>query len=247
MGFRDTLRDLLGLPPATPDDAKLDGVQTLIGYHFRDTRYLLLGLTHRSYARSTNHDTPSNERLEFLGDSVLGLVISDQLYHDNPNESEGVLTKTKAMLVNETTLASIGREIGLNKFIRLSPEEDRAGGRDRASIISDAFEAVIGAIYLDGGIDAARDIVLRFIYTRKDRIVTDSAQRNFKGDLLELIQAKGEGVPRYDVISEAGPDHEKTFHVVVTIGGVKVGEGTGSSKKEAEQKAASQALESLEK
>lgn len=247
MGFRDTLRDLLGIPAATPDDAKLEGVQDLIGYHFRDTRYLLLGLTHRSYARSTNHDQPSNERLEFLGDSVLGLVISDQLYHDDPGESEGVLTKTKAMLVNETTLASIGREIGLNRFIRLSPEEDRAGGRERASIISDAFEAVIGAIYLDGGLDAARDIVLRHIYIRKDRIVTDSAQRNFKGDLLELIQAKGEGVPRYDVISEAGPDHEKTFHVVVTIGGVKVGEGIGTSKKEAEQKAASQALEALEK
>ena len=106
---------------------------------------------------------------------------------------------------------------------------------------------MIGAVYLDGGIEAARDVVLRLIYIRKDRIVADTSQRNYKGDLLELIQAKGEGVPRYDVISEVGPDHEKTFHVVVSIGGLKVGEGVGSSKKEAEQKAAAQALESLEK
>ncbi|MBK7142712.1 MAG: ribonuclease III [bacterium] len=218
-----------------------------MGYQFRDKQLLLLGLTHRSYARSTNHDQQSNERLEFLGDSVLGLIISDQLFKDNPGESEGNLTKTKAMLVNETTLCQLGKEIGLNKFIRLSAEEDRAGGRERASIISDAFEAVIGAVYLDGGIDAARDIVLRSIYTRREKILTDTSQRNYKGDLLELIQAKGEGVPRYDVVSEEGPDHEKTFHVIVTIGGQKVGEGVGSSKKEAEQKAASQALETLEK
>ncbi len=247
MGFWDRLNRLLRPTEVPPEDPKIEGVQQLLGYHFRDKKLLLLGLTHRSFARSTNHDQQSNERLEFLGDSVLGLIISDQLFKDDPHESEGHLTKTKAMLVNEVTLSLLGKENGLNKFIRLSAEEDRAGGRERASIISDAFEAVIGAVYLDGGIDAARDVVLRLIYTRKDRIVADTSQRNYKGDLLELIQAKGEGVPRYDVVSEEGPDHEKTFHVVVTINGQKVGEGVGSSKKEAEQKAASQALEVLEK
>ena len=247
MGLWDRVSRFFRATEIPPEDPRLEGVQQLLGYQFRDRQLLLLGLTHRSYARSTNHDQQSNERLEFLGDSVLGLIISDQLFKDNPGESEGNLTKTKAMLVNETTLCQLGKEIGLNKFIRLSAEEDRAGGRERASIISAAFEAVIGAVYLDGGIDAARDIVLRSIYTRREKILTDTSQRNYKGDLLELIQAKGEGVPRYDVVSEEGPDHEKTFHVIVTIGVQKVGEGVGYSKKEADQKAASEALETLEK
>jgi ribonuclease-3 len=247
MSLWNTIKEFLGAHELRPEDPKLEGIQRLLGYHFRDLSFLQLGLTHRSFSRSNNHDQQSNERLEFLGDSVLGLIISEQLFRDNPLESEGNLTKTKAMLVNETTLSTLGKENGLNKYIRLSPEEDRAGGRERASIISDAFEAVIGAVFLDGGIEPARDVVLRLIYVRKDRIVTDTAQRNYKGDLLELIQAKGEGVPRYDVVSEVGPDHEKTFHVIVTIGGLKVGEGVGTSKKEAEQKAASQALESLER
>lgn len=247
MGLWDRVSRLFRVTEIPPEDPRLEGVQQLLGYHFRNTQLLLLGLTHRSYARSTNHDQQSNERLEFLGDSVLGLIISEQLFKDNPNESEGNLTKTKAMLVNETTLCQLGKEIGLNRFIRLSAEEDRAGGRERASIISDAFEAVIGAVYLDGGVDAARDIVLRTIYAHRVRILTDTAQRNYKGDLLELIQAKGEGVPRYDVVSEEGPDHEKIFHVIVTINGQKAGEGVGTSKKEAEQKAAAMALESIEK
>jgi ribonuclease-3 len=245
MSLWQSLRESLGLDRRNPQSEDLEKLQSLIGYHFRDDSLLALGLTHRSFARSSGPDMPSNERLEFLGDSVLGLIISDQLYKDHPDELEGNLTKTKAMLVNETTLSTVARDRGINAFVRLSPEEERSGGRERASIVSDAFESIIGAVYLDGGLDAARDVVLRFIYTRKGRIVTDSAQRNYKGDLLELMQARGDTVPRYDVIQEDGPDHEKTFHVVVTVGGLKVGEGIGLSKKEAEQKAACQALEQL--
>ncbi len=246
MSLWNTLRNVFTRSVESSERERLERAQQILGYHFRDPLGLLLALTHRSYARFANHDLPSNERLEFLGDSVLGLVISHQLFADNPGESEGDLTKTKAMLVNETTLASIGKDLGLNLQIRLSIDEDRAGGRERASIISDSFEAVIGAVYLDGGIEAARDVVLRLIYTQRDRIVADSSQRNYKGDLLELMQSKGEGVPRYDVVLEDGPDHDKTFHVVVTISGNKVAEGVGSSKKEAEQRAASKALEVLE-
>jgi ribonuclease III len=245
MNLWQSLRQALDLSGGRSANADLKGVQMLIGYHFRDPSLLRLGLTHRSFARATYQDLPSNERLEFLGDSVLGLIISDQLYRDHPEEGEGNLTKTKAMLVNETTLSSVSRELGLNAHIRLSPEEERSGGRERASIISDAFESVIGAVFLDGGLDAARDVVLRLIYTRKHRIVSDTSQRNYKGDLLEMVQARGQGVPRYDVISEEGPDHEKTFHVIVSIGGQRLGEGMGLSKKEAEQKAAGQALEAL--
>ena len=225
------------------DDKKLDEVQHLIGYTFRDRNLLSLSLTHRSFLRYNNQRNCSNERLEFLGDSVLGLVIASRLYRDHPDESEGNLTKIKAMMVNESTLSTVSRTVGLNAYILLSPEEEKSGGRDRSSIISDAFESVIGAVYLDGGFEAARDVVLRLIYTRKENIITDDNQRNYKGDLLELVQARGEGMPRYDVVSEKGPDHEKEFQVIVTVSGLVVGEGAGSSKKEAEQKAACMALE----
>jgi len=221
-------------------------VEELIDYRFRDRRLLELSLTHRSYVGASTYYLPSNERLEFLGDSVLGLIIAHQLYCDQPRKREGDLTKTKAMLVNETTLSQVGSEIGLNRYIRLSQEEEKTGGRERASIISDAFESVIGAVFLDGGLEVARELVLRLIYSRRESILSDTSQWNFKGDLLELIQSRGEGMPRYDVIAERGPDHEKVFHVVVTVGQRKVGEGRGLSKKEAEQKAARQALKYYE-
>ena len=206
------------------DNKKLDEVQRLIGYTFRDRQLLALSLTHRSSLRYNSQRNCSNERLEFLGDSVLGLVIASRLYRDHPEESEGNLTKLKAMLVNENTLSIISREVGLNAYILLSSEEEKSGGRDRSSIISDAVESVIGAVYLDGGFDSARDVILRLIYTRKETILTDDNQRNYKGDLLELVQARGEGMPHYEVVSEKGPDHEKEFHVIVTVSGEKVGE-----------------------
>ncbi len=221
----------------------LDKVQDIIGYHFHDNDLLLLGLTHRSYSYSHSQNNQSNERLEFLGDSVLGLVIAEQLYKDHPDLHEGELTKTKALLVSETTLADLAIKCGLNKHILLAPEEDKSGGRERPSIVSDAFEAILGAVYLDGGLDAARDVVLRLIYVHKGKMLSDSSRRNFKGELLEQIQALGNGMPRYDVISEEGPDHAKTFTVEVNVGGETIGQGKGNSKKEAEQKAAADALE----
>ncbi|MGD8921666.1 MAG: ribonuclease III [Candidatus Zixiibacteriota bacterium] len=246
MGFLDFFKKTVKVDTGQDLDTDLERVQNLLGYHFRDPDRLLLALTHRSYIRNGNALELSNERLEFLGDSVLGLIIAHRVFLDHPELSEGDLTKMKAMLVNETTLATVGQEVGLNLYIRLSPEEHNAGGRERPSIISDAFESVIGAIFLDGGFDAARDVVLRLIYTRKDQIVSDKAQRNYKGELLEMIQARGDGMPRYEVISEMGPDHEKVFEVVVSVAGRRVGEGIGLSKKEAEQKAARQALEQMD-
>lgn len=221
----------------------MEEVQRIIGYHFRDESLLELALTHRSYHRQNENSRPSNERLEYLGDSVLGLIIADRLYNDYPRVREGKLTKIKAMLVNETTLSTIGKQTKLNDHILLSPEEERLGGRDRSSIISDAFESIIGAAYLDGGLDAARDIVLRLIYLKKDEITSDESQKNYKGELLELIQARGNGMPRYDVVWEKGPDHEKEFKVVVYVANQNIGTGVGMSKKEAEQKAAAMALE----
>ena len=245
MGLRSWFAGLFQSPKANAKKS-LELTQNLIGYRFGDPLLLVLALTHRSFTKTVSDHAPSNERLEFLGDSVLGLVIAHQLYSDHPNQREGDLTKAKAMLVSEATLSHVGKEIGLHDHIHLSPEEDKSGGRKRASIVSDAFESVIGAVYLDGGFDAARDLILRLIYSRKSSILSDISQKNFKGDLLELIQSRGEGMPRYDVISEVGPDHHKVFHVVVKVNGDTVGEGRGLSKKEAEQKAASQALEDLQ-
>ncbi|MCP4684830.1 MAG: ribonuclease III [bacterium] len=242
MGLWSKLKRLIPPGRSSPSDAQLNELERLIGYHFRDRGLLRLSLTHRSVARAAEKPMPSNERLEFLGDSVLGLIIADQLFRKHPDLSEGDLTKQKAMLVNETTLSIVAIEIGLNRFVYVSAEEEKSGGRERPSIVSDAFESIIGAVFLDGGLQAARSLVLDTIYSRKASILADDSQRNYKGDFLEMVQARAVGMPRYEIVSETGPDHDKTFNVVVTVAGEEVGRGTGSSKKEAEQKAAAEAL-----
>lgn len=244
MGLLNTFRKLFKKDSAF-SHINIREVERIIGYEFNNPFHLRLALTHRSFSGNVNGKDESNERMEFLGDSVLGLVIAHRLFLDHPDWHEGDLTKVKALLVNETTLSEIGKEIGLNHHIILSPDEEKAGGAERPSIVSDAVESVIAAIYLDGGFEAARRFVLREIYSRKSNVQADSSQRNYKGELLELVQARGEGMPRYDVISEVGPDHEKTFNVVVNINGKTVGNGVGFSKKEAEQRAAAEALEQM--
>jgi ribonuclease-3 len=214
-------------------------------YRFRNGELLVRALTHRSYVYHSDSDIISNERLEFLGDSILGLVMAEHLYSRHPDYDEGDLTKTKAVLVNETTLSQVGLESGLNEFILMSPEEEKSGGRERSSIISDAVEAVIGAIYRDSGLDAARDFIKQMIISRSRDILSDANQRNYKGELLEYLQSRGEGPPFYEVVSESGPDHDKTFTVIVKTGGSVTGTGRGPSKKEAEQHAAAEALRDL--
>ena len=243
MSFWDTLRKFITPESTEAPDLEVGDFEKIIGYNFRDRDLLLLSLTHRSYYQNDGGRSPANERLEFLGDSVLGLVISHRLYDDHPELREGELTKTKAQLVNENALALVGKKIRLNEFIRLSAEERRAGGCDRPSIVSDAFESVIAAVYLDGGMGPARDLVLRLIYSHKSELISDESQRNYKGELLERVQGRGDGMPRYDVIDEHGPDHDKTFIIEVYIDDKLYGSGRGGSKKEAEQKAASEALD----
>lgn len=244
MKLRDLLARLTGRQSAA--DASLRAVERLLGHTFSSPTLLETALTHRSAVRGNGPAVESYERLEFLGDSVLGLIIGDQLYRDHPEDGEGQLTKAKALLVNETTLARIGRDTGLSAHIRVSTEEERAGGKERASIVSDVLEAVIGAVYLDGGIVPARRIVLDMVYARRIEVMADRSQRNYKGDLLELIQSRGPSAPRYDVVSEEGPDHDKLFRVQVLVNGEPLGVGEGSSKKEAEQRAAAVALQRLE-
>ena len=248
MGVWNKLHQIISRSSETTSTpVNFEEAERIIGYHFHDKELLRLSLTHRSYAYVQDEYPRSNERLEFLGDSVLGLIIAELLFKDHPNLREGELTKLKALLVSETTLAEVAIKSGLNNYLLLAPEEDRAGGRERPSIVSDAFESILGAVFLDGGIGAVRDVIVRLLYSKKDSITSDSSRRNFKGELLELMQARGEGMPRYDVVSESGPDHDKTFSVDVYVGGKKVGLGTGHSKKEAEQKAASAALEHFRK
>jgi len=215
------------------------------GYQFINQSLLVEALTHRSYIYANEDNMPSNERLEFLGDSVLGLVVAAYLFKLHADYNEGDLTKTKAILVNEITLSKVGVECGLNELILLSSEEEKSGGRERPSIISDTMEAIIGALYLDNGLQASADFIHRQILSRSAEILSDSAQRNYKGELLEYLQSRGQEPPHYEVVSESGPDHEKIFNVVVRSAGEISGHGTGASKKEAEQHAAAESLKLL--
>lgn len=217
---------------------------TILGYRFRDTDLLREALTHRSYANSVS-DHPTYERLEFLGDSVLGLIVAKHLYLRHPEESEGQLTKRKASLVNLKTLTSVAKREGLGQWIRLSPEEDKAGGRKRGSILSDVFESVIGAIYIDGGADAVEGVLQRTLLVPLSEDAPDLLEVNYKGDLLEYLQGRGLGMPRYEVVDESGPDHQKIFTVVVHAHGQTAGRGVGPNKKDAEQLAAREALKSF--
>jgi len=225
----------------------ISGFGKKFGYSFNNQQLLIEALTHRSYIYSTDNSVKSNERLEYLGDSVLGLVVAEHLFLSNPEYAEGDLTKTKALLVNETTLSRVAVETGLNDFVLMSPEEEKSGGRERNSIVSDAVEAVIGAIYLDGGLNSATHFIERIILSRSEVILSDTTQVNYKGELLEYMQSLGAEPPYYEVVSEEGPDHEKIFTVVVHTRGEITGTGVGASKKEAEQHAARFSLEKIGK
>ena len=218
-----------------------------LGHRFRDRRYLIEALTHRSYARGVRNDeVDSYERIEFLGDAVLGLVVTETLYRRYEDHREGNLTKIKAALVNERALSRIARDLGLGEFVFLSPEEEQSGGRSRRSILADACEALFGAVYLDAGLKSAARLVHRLVIRRMDDLLTDVKQLNYKGELLEHYQSLGLGMPRYEPVAEEGSDHDKVFTVQVRMEGRVIGRGQGKSKKAAEQDAARAALDHLE-
>jgi len=217
-----------------------------LGYSFSNRSLLTQALKHRSYVYAVDEGSiASNERLEFLGDAVLDLVVTENLYRRFVDKREGDLTQVKSLLVSKVVLAQRGRELGLGDHLLLSKEEEGAGGRDRTSIVGDAFEAVLGAIYLDGGLSAAERFVQASLMRDVDEIISDGNYLNFKSVLLEHTQSEGQGHPRYLVSSEEGPDHRKEFTVEVVIGGERTGLGRGRSKKEAQQMAAKEALTKL--
>ncbi|MDB1089626.1 ribonuclease III [Streptomyces sp. ACA25] len=213
-----------------------------IGYRL-DSALLVRALTHRSFAYE-NGGLPTNERLEFLGDSVLGLVVTDTLYRKHPELPEGQLAKLRAAVVNSRALAEVARGLELGSFVRLGRGEEGTGGRDKASILADTLEAVIGAVYLDRGLAAADEFVHRLFDAMIERSAGLGAGLDWKTSLQELSAARSLGVPEY-VITESGPDHAKTFTAAARVGGVTYGTGTGRSKKEAEQQAAETAWRAI--
>jgi ribonuclease III len=200
-------------------------------------------LTHRSYAYE-HGGLPTNERLEFLGDSVLGLVVTDTLFRSHPELPEGQLAKLRAAVVNMRALADVGRELALGDYVRLGRGEETTGGRDKSSILADTLEAVLGAVYIGQGLDAAARLVHRLFDPLIDEAATLGAGLDWKTSLQELTATAALGVPEY-VVTETGPDHEKIFSAVVQVGGEPYGGGTGRSKKEAEQEAAATAWRHL--
>ena len=220
-------------------------LQQRLGYAFRDESWLRLALTHPSVAHEATVSTPHNQRLEFLGDSVLGLVLTRELFQKFPTFGEGPLTKARAQMVNRRTLASQARRLGLGENLILSRGEEVSGGRERQSALADAFEAVLGAIFLDGGYNAAEEFVLRCFRDAFGELNEIPNLDNPKGELQELLQAESTEAPQYQMTFVSGPDHDRLFECAVFHQGIELGRGRGKSKKEAESQAALGALQHL--
>ena len=219
-------------------------LENAIDYHFHNISLLQNALTHSSYANERWHNSLlSNERLEFLGDSVLGMLVAEYLFRNFPNRPEGELTRMRADMVCEQTLAAAANRIGLGAHLLLGHGEEQSGGRSRNSILADAMESVIAACFLDGGLEAALKVVQKFILVEVPVVRMHNA--DYKTQLQELVQQKKNQVLSYVLVSQSGPDHDKQFGVSVSLNGTVVGSGTGSSKKRAEQDAARCAIEKL--
>lgn len=216
-----------------------------ISYRFEDTDLLEQAMSHRSYLQDSTERIFSNERLEFLGDSVLGMLVTDELYHRFPKASEGELTRIKSTIVSRDRLAKQARNMELGKYLLLGNGEEKSGGRNRASILADGYEALLGAIYLDGGVSEVRQLVRVHLLKDIDSLVHSRFHQNYKSWLLEYCQAEGISTPDYQVIKENGPDHNKEFVVHVYVKGEKLGRGVGTTKKKAEQNGARMAIKKL--
>ena len=222
----------------------MDRLEEKLGYQFRDRGLLEHAMTHSSYANEhRSAGLTSNERLEFLGDSVLGVVVADYLFHEHPDMPEGELTRTRAALVCEGSLYDAAQGLGLGEYLRLGKGEDAGGGRKRPSILADATEAMLAAVYLDGGMEAMRPIIRALILDKEQE---KTADRDYKTALQELVQRESGQVLQYRLVGEEGPDHNKRFFVEVTLNGKTIGSGSGHSKKEAEQMAAQAAIQTLQ-
>ena len=220
----------------------LQALQQQLGYHFQNKELLIEALTHKSYKQPYN-----NERLEFLGDAVLDLIVGEYLYKKFTDFDEGKLSKMRASLVNEGGFTRLASYLNLGEYIYLSNAEENNSGRTKSSLLSNAFEALMGAIYLESGLDKVRDITILLLENVHDDISLDSLFKDYKTSLQELTQAHYGITPEYDLIAAHGPDHKKEFEVAVSIDGKRYASAQGKSKKQAQQEAAKIALEMLSK
>jgi ribonuclease-3 len=227
--------------------ADYEALQQRLNYNFRDAGLLRLALTHPSVAHEQSAPLKTNQRLEFLGDAVLQLTLTRELYEKFPDLGEGPLTKGRAKLVNRRTLAERARDLGLGEFLILSRGEELHGGRDRNSSLADTFEALLGAVFLDGGFEAARTFILRQFHDAFGSLAVIPSIENPKGELQELLQATSTQAPEYRVVAATGPDHDRVFECTVHHNGVELASGYGKSKKLAESEAAFAALCRLRK
>jgi ribonuclease-3 len=225
----------------------VDALQSSLAYRFQKSALIEEALTHKSYVNEQKTAAgPHNERLEFLGDAALSLIISERLASMLPESSEGALSKFKARMVSETVLAEVGRRVKLGSCLRLGRGEELSNGRAKDSLLADALEAVIAAVYLDGGLDAARHVVVRLFAEELAQVARQQHRPgadDYKTQFQEWCQRHFDSLPQYVIVRESGPDHDKLFEVEVSVGGEPVGRGVGHSKKEAEQLAARQALQ----
>jgi ribonuclease III len=242
--FLDFLRKLFQGGKKEPSFSELERI---LGYRFQDGRFLVTALSHRSYVNTQKSETKidSNERLEFLGDSVLNIVVTDFLYHEYPDREEGRMSKMKSLVVSSKVLGLCADKWRLGDFILLSRSEEKSGGRKRLSILADAYEAIVGAVYLDGGLEAARKLIHGSLMAIMDSVLDDEELANYKSKLLEYTQSRGMGIPSYDVLEESGPEHQKSFVVGVYIQNQEWGQGRGNTKKSAEQAGARIALTNM--
>lgn len=220
----------------------MNSLENRLNYKFKNINLLKNALIHSSYANEVRGNTHSNERLEFLGDSVLSIIVSEHIYTKFPNMPEGELTRMRASLVCEKSLCEFSRELGIGEYLKLGKGEDKNGGRERDSILADAFEAVLAAIYLDGGIEPAKTHVMNTVLSDLKHHEEDTF-KDYKTTLQEIIQRNPEESVSYFLIDETGPDHNKSFTVEVRMNSNVIGTGSGKNKKQAEQMAAKQALQ----
>lgn len=220
-----------------------EDLEKILGFSFKDKNLLKTAFIHRSYLNEhPEEELPHNERLEFLGDSVLGFIVSEHLYQKYPKHPEGDLTNFRSSLVNARTLAQVSKKLSLGAFLLLSKGEEATGGRERQYILANTFESLLGAIYLDSGIEPAHKLVSQQILPELENIISKKLYKDFKSAFQELAQEKRNVTPTYKVLSEEGPDHNRTFTVGVFLNEEKIAQGNGKSKQLAEQVAASEAI-----
>lgn len=230
------------MPVKEPDHR----LMVALAYRFADSRLLASALTHRSYSNERpDHDVPCNERLEFLGDAVLALVVSDELYRRRPDLPEGELTRMRAGIVNRHALATVARRLDLGSALLLGRGEEKSGGRDKDNLLADALEALFAAVYCDGGLAAAQEVLLPLLAEAIDAALAEGSDNDFKTALQELLQRQRRALPEYRLREVSGPDHDRCFVVEAVIEEVIWGAGEGRSKKDAEQRAARAALARL--